>query len=251
MSQSHTSTPHQRIDNGLHLFAWSQRLAHVWGRATLRRLLPPSGARIFYYTRLALLRIGVEPPLEPTHHPLPRAVVTAFLQAAPTIATHLSADFPLVVRLLSDPTQAGPQLLATHPTPRFAGLADLLAALEQPGQASADPLATWGQYWTALAALPHPIFSQLLTPERVRVAPVARPQDVAPLALGLLVARLAQDEGSPFGRRPPADAYLYEEPFLHWFARSLLTQVQLSSAGALLVPPSPFERLTSQMVQQR
>ncbi len=198
-------------------------LAQAWSSS--QQGYAPSGASIFYYTRLNLLRLGYEPAIELTAQRLSRPLIAVFLKTAPDVGKYLAAEYDTVLRVLSNPLIEGTWLIATQPAPLFPGLVEQLMSLgSQEELPPFDVLARWSRCWKCLATKSRPALALFLNFSRLLVAPIARPVDSERMALHMLRARLAEDALSCSCRLFSADTYLYTEPFSHWFARTLITQ---------------------------
>jgi len=208
--------------NGLQLFYWCQILAEAW--LASGHLFAPSGARIFYYTQLVAQRLGF-PVIAPTTHQLPQERVAVFLRKAILIGPHLEAEFERVVRIRANPVAEGMWLMTNNAAPQFPGLVGLLAAMGgRPGLSTQDLLDHWDSCWNELAGKPLPASWSIFRPEVLPVAVVARPEDSDRAALRLLKAQLKADKRLRTEHIPAPDVYLFDEPFLEWFTRSLLAQ---------------------------
>ncbi len=235
--------------NGLVLFHHCQRLARRRARSSPRQILLPCGPRIFYYTRLVLLRRGIEPAVEPTRALLPQEVGGAFLSLAPQIAEQLGTEFPRAIRLLTGPVKAIPQLLAEHPMPCTPVMYQLLTALAgTPLPTLSDWQILWEACWQEVLEQQLPALLSCLSPELLLVAPVAHPNNSAKIALRLLQARLAHDASARSWRIPPPQVYLYDEPLIDWLMRLFLAEPwfrELWRRTAIQVRPTGSEAFSS------
>jgi hypothetical protein len=211
--------------NGLVLFHHCQHLARRRARSSPSQILLPCGARIFYYTRLILLRRGIEPAIEPSRVLISQEVGDVFLFLAPQVAERLETEFPRAIGLLTEPVKAIPQLLAEHPVPGTPVLYQLLTAL------AGTPLPTqsnwqllWEACWQQILEQQMPALLSCLSPEHLLVPPVAHPHNSVRIALRLLQARLAHDATARSWRIPPPQVYLYDELLIDWLMRRLFAE---------------------------
>lgn len=210
---------------GIHLFRLCQQVASEYVVRNPDQLLLPSGARIFYYVRLVLLRQGWEPAVAPTEAPVSPMIAEAFLQQMPRVAAYLAAEFGHVVHLLADPFQVAPPLLAGYASSHTSELSSLLSSLSGPDRLPhQDILALWETALRRLQERSFPALALLVNHQNLLVAPIARPQDREKTALCYLRERLVRDNLERSWRIPPTELYLYDEPLLSWFVRGLLSQ---------------------------
>jgi hypothetical protein len=132
--------------SGLDLLRSCQRLAGQRPQQVTHQFLLPCGVRIFYYTRLVLLRRGVQPAVEPTKTLVSQRVASTFLHVAPHIADRLAEEFGWAVRLLTEPAVAVSQLLLQQPVPATPVLQQRLAALAGTAQLAPEE---WSILWRA------------------------------------------------------------------------------------------------------
>ncbi len=213
--------------SGLELFFACQTFAKRYYRSSQGQAMRPGGARIFYYTRLRLLRLGVLPAVEPTTTELPEEVVQRFLQEAPNIAARLAADFGQAMRLYQQPEQQLQRLLAASP---FLQPPEVHWAPEHMRGSRHQLYQSWRQfwehYWNTLVQDHREELLKMLRPDRLPVVVVARPSDSPEKALAYLQERIAVDQNRwPSG--PPEEVYLYDEPLAEWLLRPFLTGSQL------------------------
>jgi hypothetical protein len=187
----------------------------------------PSGARIFYFTCLSLLRQGVLPAVEPDITVLPDKVVQQFVHEAPKIAARLAIDFGRALRLLKRPEPHLWRFLANSDGLRPF---DLRWAPEHMQGTWLMLNRTWRQfwvrYWKATIQARRNEILQVLRSDQLLVTIVARSSDADVAALALLRERLARDH-LIWKSIPPAEVYLYDEPLADWLLRPVLTGVQL------------------------
>jgi hypothetical protein len=207
--------------SGLDLLRSCQRLAQCRTWHEPQPFLHPCGARIFYYTRLTLLRRGVQPAMEPTRTPVSQQVASSFLRMAPHVADRLAEEFGWAVRLLTEPAVAVPQLLLQRPQPVTPALQKRLAALAGVAQLVLDD---WPLLWQASLQHAQGELKTLLSPTCLLIAPVARADDPFGVALKLLHARLAQDVSLHSQQNPLSGVYVYDEPLVQWLMWQLLMQ---------------------------
>ncbi len=214
-SKRHMKTP----TSGLACFFISQTLAQkVMHQNPLQPLLP-SGARVFYYTSLALKRQGIVERVEPSASELPRVVIDAFLATAPNVARGLGWYFDAAVRLRDAPISEGAKLLAANEGfTRAAGD----GKGEREAHLPPEPLITHSafQYRNQLTTPAILLAAEVrqFFAARLSVVPVARPQDTVLVALRLLRAQLGQDAACTM-RVFYDEQYLYEEPLTTWLGR--------------------------------
>ena len=175
--------------------------------------LLPSGARIFYYTVLALQRQGLLDGSELSRGVLPRKLSDDFLMTALTIGSGLRDYYPVAVRLRRNPLFEGPWLLTTKESAKDAlALGGAPLRQEVPCEHSVLPSTSTELH---LAGLMSQFFAL-----RLPISPVARPEDALPVAFRLLKAQLIQ-EAARVGQVLPDEMYLYEEPLSAWLVRLL------------------------------
>lgn len=201
---------------GTHLFWYCQSLARQCKRRFPGKPLLPSGARILYYTRRLLLAHGVLPEVNPDAVLLPEHVVQRFLQDASLVAERLVTDYPCAVGVRAAREAMLQHLLSGNPLPSTLSLIGTSAhRIGSHGEAQQ----LWG---TCAGAASQEHLARLLArarPDRLLVAPVARPDDPPQVALHLLRDQLAQDVERGW-QVPSAGAYLYDEPLEAWLLRA-------------------------------
>lgn len=212
--------------SGEALFWRCQRLAERRYPATSGQAMLPSGARIFYFTRLALLRQEPLEKIELDENPLPTAQVRGFLELAPGIAKRLAEDYKHALRLL-DPKQSDMEMrrllrsdsLVMAPRLSWASehLVGIYELLRQRWQA------LWRAYWRrAESGHLEKLRSGLYT-DSLLVTSVAPPAMTGKTALKKLHQQLEQDRMKQAWVIPPPDMYLYDEPLDDWLMRPLLS----------------------------
>lgn len=206
---------------GSRMFNYCCALARQSKRRFPRQSLLPSGARIFYYTRRLLLAQSTQPAVNPDEEPLAEQVGDLFLCTAALMAEWLVTEFPRAVQLRTEPGLIMQRLLSRKPA---LGVSELPWTPAFPGASNARAQQAWERHLaTFRRETEQGLLARLLVlthPDRLPVAPVARPDD-AGVALRLLQAQLAQDaqRGCDI---PPVGAYLYDEPLETWLRRSLM-----------------------------
>ncbi len=218
---------------GVQLFHRCQLLAHQLAPSSSGKL-SPSGARIFYFTRLVLLRRACPVRVAPDEVLLPPHVTSLFLQTIPMVAERLSVDFVRGLDLLAQPTsllrwRAVGAWLRIAPEVRFA-LERVTGCAWQETNALPD---VWERFWQETEQEYTARMSIFLRPERLRVTVVARPSDRADTALKLLRERLTQDQRSGLAT-PFPEAYLYDEPLIDWLIRTLAASTWFIQLGEIL-----------------
>ncbi len=220
--------------SGAELLRRVQRLARRSFRATQGRAMPPSGARIFYYTRLVLLRRGVLPSIEPDEQPLGLPLAEQFLETAPHIARQLATDFKRAIRFVAQPREQGRSFLTNHPlrrAPELAWAPEHLAGISRPLRQLWQAL--WNTAWSQGEREHLARLLPLLNEGRLLVTAVAPLGANDRAALRLLNGQLALDRQRQEQRMradmghawppPVADVYLYDEPLDDWLLRPLLS----------------------------
>ena len=196
-------------------FIACELLARRQGPYTPDQRLLPSGARIFYYTTLALERQELPGSTNRSHDMLSWEMTDAFLVTALKVAAGLECSYASAVRLRRTPLNEGARLLSVY---------DGHCGASDPQQAPNEMPLLCG---IAAAPSTHPLVAhepllgtlvgQFLA-ERLPISPVANSQYPMPVALRLLKAQLAQ-EAARMRQVPSGEVYLYEEPLHIWLGR--------------------------------
>jgi hypothetical protein len=211
---------------GEDLFAWVQRLAERTYPPTQGRGIPPSGARIFYITCLALRRQDPQAVIAPDANLVLPPLAQRFRALAPDIARHLATDFKRAVRLLDQkqsPAEAR-RLLRSHAlrtAPSLTWASEHLEGIAEPLRQLWQTL--WSACWQQAEAAHLKRLRLRLLEEFLLVTPVAGASAKRKAALKLLRQQLEDDNTYRPWRIPPAAAHLYEEPLTEWVLRPLLS----------------------------
>jgi hypothetical protein len=177
----------------------------------------PSGARIFYYTTLAIHRQELPGSTSRSSGVVSWEMTDSFLATAVKVATGLERYYAAGVQLRRDPLIEGARLLCLgeeHWRP---------TDLQQAPNESQKPalhgcvVATTSPPLVAYKPLLATLVNQFFA-ERLPISPVAHPQDALPVALRLLKKQLAQ-EAARMRQAPSGEVYLYEEPLHTWLGR--------------------------------
>ncbi len=234
---------------GEHLFWFCQRLAETRYPPRSGQGKRPSGALIFYFTRLALLRLFPGAVIEPDATPMPLLLGQRFQALAPEIARRLALDYKRVIRLRT-------------PSQRIAELQRFLRLPLTPPRLSWTPAHhvgiyaalhrklgdLWKTYWR-LATLDHvKLLLPRLSPAYLLVTPVAQPALPGKAALELLRQRLADDKSAHTWDVPLPGMYLYDEPLADWLLRWLFSGPLFLDLCQIL---AELTRAVPTLVQQR
>lgn len=182
--------------------------------ASDQRLLS-SGARIFYYTTLALKRQKFPGATVRSHAGLSWEMTDAFLATARKVAAGLEGSYAAGVRLRRTPLIEGARLLRVYDERGGAAVQEQ-APMETPVLRGFVAAPSAG-----LLEAPEPLLVRLVCQflaARVPISPVASPEDSLPVALRLLKAQLAKPLALS-GQVPPREIYLYEEPLHLWLGQ--------------------------------
>ncbi len=232
MKRSRVKVEPEQVCNGLQLYWYCHSLAKDSRKQFCGHPLLPSGARIFYYTRRLLLAQVVLPAVHPDEGMLSVYVVDRFIQAAPIVAERLAMDFAHAVRLRAEPGSEVKRLLSA-PIPHDCELSSIPAPLVRCRGEMQQPCEPLWETCCGVVDQKHLVrLYTALSPARLPVAPVARLEDSAQVALRQLRDRLAQDAEREW-LVPAAGAYLYDEPLETWLLRFLLIGPWCASLGHL------------------
>jgi hypothetical protein len=188
--------------------------------------MPPSGARIFYFTRLALLRQNPSAIIEPDAQIIEDALAQRFLDLAPSIARRLAADYKHAIRLLKPnqtPVEAR-RFLSNHAlltAPPLTWAPEHLAGIYEPLRQRWQAL--WRACWRQAGQEHLARLLPILNADLLLVTPVAPPVMKGRAALKKLRQQLAQDKETRASQMPPPAAYTYDEPLEDWLLRPLLS----------------------------
>lgn len=220
-------------DGWLACFFACELLARRHRPSTLDQSLWPSGARIFYYTTLALKRQELFGSPGHSRSVLSWGMTDAFLATALKVAAGLQCSYAAAVRLRRTPLIEGARLL--NMVAGYCKASDLGQAPYEILHRHRSTVATSTRPSVSFELLLATLVGQFLA-ERIPISPVARAQDAMPVALRLLKAQLAE-EAVRIKQVPASEMYLYEEPLHLWLGRLVQAHPWIRD-----VLPGPQER---------
>jgi len=183
-----------------------------------------SGVRTAYFTRLAAIRQGLIPAIEPEALSLSALQARRFLALARQITRRLAVDFKRAALLLEEPQAQARRFLKRHALlapPELTWAPEHLVGIAQPLRRRWRSL--WQAPWQQAEQEHLARLWPLLRPDRLLVTQVAPAGASDADAREKLRKRLERDRQERPWQVPSPEMFLYEESLENWLLRPLLS----------------------------